>query len=78
MKKILLALFAKTKKKLVFNNLSTYVDYKEKKLYYADPLKTFDFCKKKLSHNVSINHSYFIKKKTIPYEFTTIVSKFPE
>lgn len=78
MKKILLILFSKTKYKLIFNNLSRYVDYEDKNLFYADPLIVFDFCKKKLSNNVSINHGYFTKKNTIPYEFTTTVSKFSE
>lgn len=78
MKKILIKLIVNTKKKLIFNNLSRYVDYKDNKLFYADPSEIFDFCKKKLSKNVSINHSYSIKKGVIPYEFTTIVSKFSE
>lgn len=78
MKKILIKLFSKTKKKLIFNNLSKFVDYREKSLFYADPLKVFDFCKRKLSNNVSINHDYFIKKNVIPFEFTTSVSKKPE
>ena len=50
-------------------------DYKDKSLFYADPLDIFDFCKRKLSKNVSIDHSYFIKKNVIPFEFTTTVSK---
>ena len=33
-------------KKIIFNNLSKYVDYKDKNLFYADPLVIFDFCKK--------------------------------
>ena len=75
MKEILSLLILKTKKKIIFNNLSKYVDYKDKNLFYADPLVIFDFCKKKLSKNVSIDHSYFIKKNVIPFEFTTTVSK---
>ena len=41
-------------------------------------ISRFDFCKRKLSKNVSINHGYCIKKGVIPYEFTTTVSKFSE
>ena len=78
MKKVLSKLILNTKKKLIFNNLSRYVDYKDNKLFYADPLEIFDFCKRKLSKNVSINHGYCIKKGVIPYEFTTTVSKFSE
>ena len=75
MKKILKELFKITKQKLVFNNLSTYVDYKDKKLFYIAPEKVLTFCKKELSKYVVLDHSYKIKKNTIPFEFTTSVIK---
>ena len=75
MKRVLIELFKITKKKLIFNNLSTFVDYRDKKLFYINPLEVFSFCKKNLSKNVSLIHDYHIKKNIIPYEFTTIVSK---
>ena len=65
----------KTNKAIAFNNLSSYVDYKDKILYYEDPEKIFRFCKSELSPFVSIRHDYQIKTKKIPYEFTTYVYK---
>jgi SAM-dependent methyltransferase len=75
MQKCLLYLFKKTKKILVFNNLSFYVNYYDKNLFYIKPEKVFSFCKKKLSPYVSIFNDYQIKKGVIPYEFTTFVYK---
>lgn len=75
MKKILIELFKVTKDRIVFNNLSSYVDYKDKKLFYIEPEKVFMFCKKELSKYVILNHGYKIKNNTIPYEFTTSVLK---
>ena len=75
MKKCLKFLFQKTKKVLVFNNLSSYVDYYDKNLFYVKPEKVFSFCKKNLSLYVAINNNYEIKKGVIPFEFTTFVYK---
>lgn len=52
-----------------FNMLTSYVDYKNKDLFYADPLYYFDLCKKEFSKNVSLLHDYDL------YEFTIIVKK---
>jgi hypothetical protein len=38
-------------------------------LYYADPMKLFDHCKKKYSKKVAILHDYPL------YEFTLLVRK---
>lgn len=74
-KRILKILFKQTKKGLFFNNLSYYVDYKDKKLFYIKPEKVFNFCKVNLSQYVTIKNDYLIKKKSIPFEFTTFVFK---
>ena len=74
-KKCLKILFKKTKKAIAFNNLTTYVDYFDKKLYYIRPEKIFSFCKTELSPLVILNHNYHIKKQYLPYEFTTYVYK---
>lgn len=37
--------------------MSTYVDFTEEHLYYYDPLKVFDFCKK-LTRRVQLRHDY--------------------
>ena len=73
MKKTLKILFKKTNKAIAFNNITSYVDYFDKKLYYAQPEKIFNFCKSELSPLVSLRHDYLIKNKKLPYEFTTYV-----
>ena len=75
MKECLKFLIKRTKKTLVFNNLSSYVDYYDKNLFYIKPEKVFSFCKKNLSHYVSIANDYQIKNGVIPFEFTTFVHK---
>jgi SAM-dependent methyltransferase len=75
MRKILKRLFSITKKAIVFNNLSTYVDYRDKNLFYVRPELVFEYCKLYLSNFVEIRHNYQIKKKVIPFEFTTYVYK---
>jgi SAM-dependent methyltransferase len=75
MLKCLELLFLITKKKIVFNNLSTYVDYFDRSLFYLDPLKVFNYIKKNISDSCIIDHSYSLKKNIIPYEFTTVIIK---
>lgn len=74
-KKTLKVLFKKTDKAIAFNNMTSYVDYFDKKLYYVQPEKIFKFCKLELSPLVSLRHDYQIKDKKLPYEFTTYVYK---
>ena len=54
-----------------FNMLTTYSDaeYMKDYLYYADPLFLFDYCKKKFSRFVALNHDYPL------YEFSISVKK---
>ncbi len=66
-KETLLALAKQTTKGLAFNLLTTYVDWKQENLFYADPLEYFDFCKKNLSRYVSLIHDYPL------YEWTMLV-----
>ncbi len=73
--KTLITLLKKTNKGIAFNNLSSYVDYKDKILYYEIPEKIFNFCKTKLSPLVTIRHDYQIKNNKVPYEFTTYIYK---
>ncbi len=75
MRTCLKEIFRSTKKVLVFNNLSHYVDYKDKNLFYIKPEKVFSFCKKNLSNYVILRNEYQIKKGIIPFEFTTYVFK---
>ena len=50
-----------------FNLLTTYVDYEQDHLYYADPCAFFDFCKRKISPYVTLVHDYPL------YEWTMLV-----
>jgi SAM-dependent methyltransferase len=54
-----------------FNVLTRYSDkeYMKNHLYYADPLKLFDYCKKNFSKNVALLHDYDL------YEFTMLIRK---
>jgi len=54
-----------------FNCLTSYSDDDKKRdyLYYADPCRLFDHCKRQYSRNVSLFHDYGL------YEFTIVVRK---
>ena len=39
-------MFKASKKGIIFNSLSKYVDYEEKSLFYSYPDKIFNFCVK--------------------------------
>lgn len=56
-------------KGFAFNALSTYVDWQEEHLYYADPFLFFDFCKRNFSRFIALLHDYPL------YEWTIIVYK---
>jgi SAM-dependent methyltransferase len=52
-----------------FNLLTSYVDWKDDKLYYAAPCFYFDYCKKTFSKKVSLLHDTHL------YEWTMVVKK---
>jgi SAM-dependent methyltransferase len=54
-----------------FNCLTSYSDQDKKRdyLYYADPCKLFDLCKRRYSRQVALLHDYGL------YEFTILVRK---
>jgi len=58
-------------KGFAFNCLTSYSDPERMRtdLYYADPLKLFDHCKRNFSNNVALLHDYDL------YEFTMLVRK---
>ncbi|WP_448213114.1 class I SAM-dependent methyltransferase [Colwellia sp. MEBiC06753] len=68
-------MYAACNKGVAFNAMSTYVDFFNDELYYADPLKVFDFCKKELTSKVVLKHDYIVKEGSIPYEFTIFLYK---
>jgi SAM-dependent methyltransferase len=48
-----------------FNLLTSYVDWKEPHLFYADPCFWFDYCKRNFSKKVSLLHDYDLWEWTI-------------
>ncbi len=56
-----------------FNCLTSYSDEEKKRdyLYYADPCRLFDLCKRRYSRQVALLHDYGL------YEFTILVKKTP-
>jgi SAM-dependent methyltransferase len=66
-------LFEFTRVAIAFNNLSTYVDYIDDHLYYANPEDVFRYCKEQLSPLVTLRHDYCIRDGVVPFEFTTYV-----
>ena len=62
-------LFSLVDEGLSFNSLSSYVDWQEGALFYANPLTFFDFCKRELSSKVHLAHDYPL------YEWTITVTK---
>lgn len=58
-------------KGFAFNCLTSYSDRDKMRdyLYYADPLKLFDHCKRRYSRNVALLHDYGL------FEFTILVRK---
>ena len=54
-----------------FNCLTSYSDKEKKRdhLYYADPCRLFDVCKRRYSQQVSLLHDYGL------YEFTILIRK---
>jgi SAM-dependent methyltransferase len=56
-----------------FNCLTSYSDEDKKRdyLYYADPCRLFDLCKRRYSRQVTLLHDYDL------YEFTILVRKMP-
>jgi hypothetical protein len=68
-KDTLMNLAAMSSRGFAFNALSTYVDWREKHLYYADPSVFFEFCKRNISRYVTLLHDYPL------FEWTMIVRK---
>lgn len=65
-------MFAKSRRGLAFNLLSSYVDWRAERLYYANPGVYFDFCKANLSRFVTLHHDYGL------FEWTIAVTREPQ
>lgn len=75
MLKIIVKMFRACRKGIVFNGLSKYVDYEDKKLFYTYPDKIFNYCVKNLSKYVILKTDYQLKKGVIPFEYTMCIKK---
>ena len=64
--KIITKMFKASKKGIVFNSLTKYVDYEDKTLFYSYPDKIFKYCVEKISQNTSFLKQ-IIKPKKIRY-----------
>jgi len=71
---LLQKLWSLSRRGLAFNSLTSYSDADRMRpdLYYPDPMRLFDFCKRHLSRNVSVLHDYGL------YEFTILVRRDEE
>ena len=68
-------MFLSSKKGIVFNGLTKYVDYEDKKLFYSYPDQILKFCIKNLSKYVGLKTNYQLKENTIPFEYSIAVFK---
>lgn len=68
LKRILKKGILKSKKKFIFNIMSSYSPFKEKKFYYSDPLVLSNFLKTITSQFI-VDHTYF------KHDFTVIIHK---
>lgn len=62
-------LFARARKGLAFNMMSTYVDYFDDGLYYVKPEEVFAYVKG-LTPFVTLRNDYLVKPGSVPFEFT--------
>ena len=70
MEQMIKAMFDKCQKAVAFNSLSNWADKKEPGEFYADPLRTVQFCRQ-LTPSVVLRHDY------MPHDFTIYMYKKP-
>lgn len=66
---VLDSMYEMSVKGFAFNCMTTYVDFRAPTLFYADPLKMFDHCRRNYSPCVALLHDYPL------FEFTILVTK---
>ena len=69
-------MYSASQKGIMFNAMSTHVDYRDPTLFYLSPEKVINFIIKNLSKKVLYRSDYQTKKDVIPYEFTVCIRKF--
>jgi SAM-dependent methyltransferase len=62
---VLRMLHARSRRGFAFNLLTSYVDWREDHLYYADPGELFAFCRTELARSVTLLHDYPLYEWTI-------------
>jgi len=67
--KIVKKMYQLSNKKVIFNAISTYTNYKDKQMYYIDPLKISDYIIKNLSAELILEHAL------LPYNFQIVINK---
>ncbi|WKD24683.1 class I SAM-dependent methyltransferase [Pseudoalteromonas sp. KG3] len=67
--------FSSARKSVVFNALSTYVDFFDDSLFYVSPVTLLDEFKRNLTPFIFLKHDYVTKENGFPYEFTMKLSK---
>jgi hypothetical protein len=69
MKSVVADLYEHSARGCAFSSLSTYVDWTEPQLFYADPMEMFRYCKENVSPRVALWHDYPI------YEWTILIRR---
>ena len=77
MKSVLKKMFSAAQKGIAFNAMSTFVDYMDDGLYYADPLDVLKFCKTELGGHPVLRHDYVIREGGFPFEYAVYFYKEP-
>jgi len=67
--KMLSAMYRLASKKVIFNAISTYVNFKQEEMFYLDPLAIMDFSLKNLSSRISLEHG------VLPYNYLMVIEK---
>lgn len=67
--KMLTSMFALANKKVVFNAISTYVNFQQDEMFYINPTSILDFVLKNLSSHVTLEHGF------LPYNFLISIDK---
>lgn len=62
-------MYALARRGVAFNMMTDYVDYRLDRLYYANPLEFFEYCRKNLTRRLQLRHDYPL------YEFTIYLYK---
>lgn len=74
---VLERMFAACTKGIAFNAMTTFVDYEDDGLYYADPFEVLRFCKLELGGHPVLRHDYALRSGGFPFEYAIYLYKEP-